>query len=75
MAPLRYPEPEYEDDYEVDNWGEASSRSSAPEPDYDYEDGVAGDVWDDDEAPAPYSPPRVNIPETRREKMPEYYEE
>lgn len=75
VAPLRYPEPEYEDDYEVDNWGEASSRSSAPEPDYDYEDGVAGDVWDDDEAPAPYNPPRVNIPETRREKMPEYYEE
>jgi sporulation protein YlmC with PRC-barrel domain len=73
VAPLRYPEPEYENDYEVDNWGEAEVVSPAQE--YEYEEEMEGDVWDDDEASSPYNPPRVNIPEPRREKMPEYYED
>jgi len=78
VAPLRYSEPEY-DDYEVDNWGEAEVIAPVSEPvqeyDYGYEESAEGDVWDDDAEASPYNPPRVNIPETRREKMPEYYEE
>ncbi|MFM8296442.1 MAG: PRC-barrel domain-containing protein [Microcystaceae cyanobacterium] len=62
---LRYEE----EDYETDNWGgkrEAPRRAS-----YEYEE----DQWEDEpEAPA-YQPPRVNIPEKRVEKVPEYYEE
>ena len=77
-APLRYPEPEY-DAYEVDNWGEAEVIAPVPEPvqeyDYGYDEPVDGDVWDEEAEANPYNPPRVNIPETRREKMPEYYEE
>ncbi|MEY2984382.1 MAG: hypothetical protein RLZZ568_999 [Cyanobacteriota bacterium] len=75
-VPLRYPEPEYED-YEVDNWGEAEVISSADEPvqDYNYDEPVEKDVWDDEAELTPYNPPPVNIPETRREKMPEYYED
>ncbi len=80
-APMPYsePEPEY-DDYEVDNWGEAEVVTTpSPEPmstyEYDEPDGVEGDVWDDETEPDSYTPTRVNIPETRREKMPEYYEE
>ncbi len=67
-----------EDDYETDNWGEASLETQVPTTNYDYQEedynDYEGDVWDDSE-PEPYNPPRVNIPETRREKMPEYYEE
>ena len=79
-APV-YPEPEY-DDYEVDNWGEAevvNTPEPKPMPAYDYEatEEVSGDVWDDDVEPDNYNPPRVNIPETRRERIPEpeYYED
>lgn len=69
----RYPEP----DYETDNWGEAELEAPSPAPSYEYqyeEEDYAGDMWDDSE-PEPYNPPRVNIPEKRREKMPEYYED
>ncbi|MEL7036269.1 MAG: PRC-barrel domain-containing protein [Cyanobacteria bacterium J06592_8] len=45
----------------------------AKEYQYEYEDDVESDAWADDEAPKPYQPPRVNIPE--KKKMPEYEEE
>ncbi|MEB3311681.1 MAG: PRC-barrel domain-containing protein [Snowella sp.] len=70
-----------EDDYEEDNWGE-SKREAAPryeaprrEPVYEeaYTEDAEADVWDDDVEP--YTPPRINIPEKKKEKMPEYYEE
>jgi len=72
-----------EDDLEEDNWGE-SKREVAPryevrrpEPSYEeaYSDSYQGDVWDDDAEPEPYNPPRVNIPEKKKERITEYYEE
>ena len=72
-----------EDDLEEDNWGE-SKREVAPryeprrpEPSYEeaYEDNYQGDVWDDDAEPEPYNPPRINIPEKKKERITEYYEE
>lgn len=81
---IRYEE--YEEDLEEDNWGEIRSERSAgryeappyqPNPreqEYEYED-VQKDVWDDDVEPEPYNPPRVNIPEKKKEKTPEYEEE
>ncbi|MBR8831458.1 MAG: hypothetical protein N5P05_000944 [Chroococcopsis gigantea SAG 12.99] len=60
------------DDYEEeeeDNWNESSS----PRQEYDYEED-GPDVWDDDVEPE-YNPPRVNIPEKRKERIPEYEEE
>lgn len=68
-----------EEEYEEDNWSEASSRPvergyQAPvQRDYDYEyEDERGDMWDDDMEPEPYNPPKVNIPEKQRERMPEY---
>jgi len=72
-----------EDDLEEDNWGE-SKREVAPhyevrrpEPSYEeaYSDSYQADVWDDDAEPEPYNPPRVNIPEKKKERITEYYEE
>ena len=41
--------------------------------DYDYEyDEVESDVWDDASGAEPYNPPPINIPEKRKQKMPEY---
>ncbi len=60
------------DDYEEeeeDNWNESRS----PRQEYDYED-EGPDAWDDDVEPE-YNPPRVNIPEKRKERIPEYEEE
>ncbi|ACK68825.1 PRC-barrel domain protein [Gloeothece citriformis PCC 7424] len=74
---LRYEEEELEED----NWGETKSQREPayepmPETAYDYEyDEVRADVWDDDVEPEPYNPPRVNIPEKQRERIPEYEEE
>ncbi len=73
-----------EDEDEEDNWGESKKErtvaryeSPAQPKDYDYEydDDVKADVWDDDVEPEPYNPPRINIPEKKKEKTPEYYEE
>jgi sporulation protein YlmC with PRC-barrel domain len=73
---VRYEEYEeyedYEKDIEEDNWGESRSERAASynpprEKQYDYE---SGDMWDEDSEP--YDPPRVNIPEKQRERMPEY---
>lgn len=75
MVFLCYLELEYEDDYEVDNWGEVFFCFFVLELDYDYEDGVVGDVWDDDEVFVFYSFFWVNILEICWEKMFEYYEE
>ena len=72
-----------EDDLEEDNWGE-SKREVAPryvaprqEPSYEeaYSDSYQADVWDDDTEPEPYNPPRINIPEKKKERITEYYEE
>lgn len=76
------------DDYEEDNWGNEEEyeeeydeppyvraeeyRKVERTPEYDYED-VEADAWADDEAPKPYKPPRINIPE--KTKTPEYEEE
>ncbi len=82
---IRYEEYE-EEELEEDNWGEIqnerpATRYEAPayepkrrERDYEYED-VHNDVWDDDLESEPYNPPRVNIPEKKKEKAPEYEEE
>ena len=72
------------EEYEEDNWGEVRSEPPARyeaqiyeptrEPEYEYEtNDVQNDVWDDDVGPEPYNPPRINIPE--KKKQPEYYEE
>ncbi|NJL82314.1 MAG: photosystem reaction center subunit H [Chloroflexaceae bacterium] len=74
---IRYQE--YEEELEADNWSDV--REEAPlryetqplddEPEYEYREGPQ-DVWDDDVNNADaYSPPRVNLPEKKRE----YYEE
>lgn len=70
VAPApRYPEPTaYEDDYEVDNWGEAE----VADREYQYDE-PERDMWEDEGDE--YEAPRVNIPQTRRQKMPEYYDE
>ncbi|MGK7873155.1 MAG: PRC-barrel domain-containing protein [Xenococcaceae cyanobacterium] len=84
---IRYEEYE-EGELEEDNWGDVRTErpvvryeASAYEPksrskdyEYDYDD-VHNDVWDDDVEPEPYNPPRVNIPEKKKEKAPEYEEE
>ncbi|HAN74149.1 MAG TPA: photosystem reaction center subunit H [Planktothrix sp. UBA8407] len=44
----------------------------ARELDYEYENDVDSDAWDEGENPKPYQPPRINIPE--KTKMPEYEE-
>lgn len=64
-----------EDDYEEDNWGESKREMAVRQPLYEPEDDYYGDLWDESMEPEPYNPPKVNIPEKRREKMPEYYEE
>jgi sporulation protein YlmC with PRC-barrel domain len=64
-----------EDDYEEDNWGESKRETAVRQPLYEPEDDYDGDLWDESMEPEPYNPPKVNIPEKRREKMPEYYEE
>lgn len=71
----------YEDEYEEDNWGESRQKRpvyepqpyTPPQPQKSYSE--REDIWDDDVAPEPYNPPRVNIPEKQREKSPEYYGE
>ena len=72
-----------EDNLEEDNWGE-SKREAAPryvaprqEPSYEeaYSDSYQADVWDDDAEPEPYNPPKINIPEKKKERITEYYEE
>ncbi len=82
---IRYEEYQ-EEELEEDNWSEIQNerpvtRYEAPayepkrrERDYEYED-VHNDVWDDDLESEPYNPPRVNIPEKKKEKAPEYEEE
>jgi sporulation protein YlmC with PRC-barrel domain len=69
-----------EDDYEEEEEYEQkqyvrpeTSRPKEPVEEYEYEDDVEADAWADDEAPKPYKPPRVNIPE--KTKTPEYEEE
>ena len=72
---------EYED-LEDDNWSEVRGEPRyealpyepprTPEREYEYDD-VQNDVWDDDVGAEPYDPPRVNLPEKKKE--PEYYEE
>lgn len=72
-----------EDDLEEDNWGESKREvapryeARRPEPNYEeaYSDSYQADVWDDDAEPEPYNPPRINIPEKKKEKITEYYEE
>ncbi len=68
----RYYEEEYEE--EEDNWGEARSEraESFSRPQYDdYEDKAEDDMWDDDVEPD-YNPPRINITEKKKERIPEY---
>ncbi|MBJ7898478.1 MAG: photosystem reaction center subunit H [Cyanobacteria bacterium RI_101] len=66
-----YVETDYEDDEEeMDNWGEESK--PLPRRSANYEE---GDLWEDEADEQAYQPPRVNIPELRREKQPEYYED
>jgi sporulation protein YlmC with PRC-barrel domain len=80
MESIRYEE-EYEAELEADNWGETrreEKRSAPPEREYDYDyeyDEVESDVWDDAMGAEPYNPPPINIPEKRKEKMPEYNED
>jgi hypothetical protein len=71
-AEARYYEEEYEE--EEDNWGEARSErtESFSRPQYDdYEDKAEDDMWDDDVEPD-YNPPRINITEKKKERIPEY---
>ncbi|MBE9093025.1 PRC-barrel domain-containing protein [Tychonema sp. LEGE 07203] len=68
-----------EDDYDDEEYEEKPytrpeiSRPKQPVVEYEYEDDMEADAWADDEAPKPYNPPRVNIPE--KTKTPEYEEE
>lgn len=72
-----------ENDLEEDNWGESKREvapryeARRPEPSYEeaYSDSYQADVWDDDAEPEPYNPPRINIPEKKKERITEYYEE
>lgn len=68
-----------EDSREEDNWStvegdlprERSRKTPSQEYDYKYDyDDIETDVWDDDVKSEPYNPPRVNIPEKKKE--PEY---
>lgn len=71
-AEARYYEEEYEE--EEDNWGEARSEraESFSRPQYDdYQDKAEDDMWDDDVEPD-YNPPRINITEKKKERIPEY---
>jgi sporulation protein YlmC with PRC-barrel domain len=71
---VAYPEDDYEDEEEMDNWGEEVK--PLPQRQVAYGDAYdEGDVWEDEADEQPYTPPRVNIPQLRREKQPEYYEE
>ena len=70
----------YEEEYEENNWEDAESEvydapvyEAPPVKEYEYEDSVVEDVWDDDIKGEPYTPPPVNIPQ--KEKAPEYEEE
>jgi len=69
-AQARIYEEEEEDDYEYeaqleeDNWGGE-----------DADDEYREDAWREEPNPASYNPPRVNIPEKRKERIPEYEEE
>ncbi|MGL5077601.1 MAG: PRC-barrel domain-containing protein, partial [Waterburya sp.] len=69
----------YAEEYEENNWEEADSDvydapyEASPAKEYDYEEAIVEDVWDDDIKPEPYNPPPVNIPE--KQKAPEYEEE
>jgi sporulation protein YlmC with PRC-barrel domain len=81
MEARPYEPVEYEDD-EDDNWSEATGKDNykqsakfespgftkPPEDDYNYDDDVEGDAWE--EKPKP-----VNIPKKVKEKQPEYEEE
>lgn len=65
---------DYEDDRYVEpERRQAKAYESKEYDEYDYEEELEADAWADDEAPKPYQPPRVNIPQKR--KMPEYEEE
>ncbi|OCR01136.1 photosystem reaction center subunit H [Oscillatoriales cyanobacterium USR001] len=78
------PESKYDDYDEEDNWNDPGDyEEDYVERDYpapvqekklalEYDD-VEADAWADDEAPKPYKPVRVNIPE--KKKAPEYEEE
>ena len=68
-----------ENNLEEDNWSTVEDRlprersRQTPKQEYDYKydyDDVETDVWDDDVKSEPYNPPRVNIPEKKKE--PEY---
>lgn len=71
----------YEEDYEQNNWEDAEPEvydapvydAQTPVKEYQYDEAVTEDVWDDDIKPEPYNPPPVNIPE--KQKAPEYEEE
>ncbi|BAZ46747.1 PRC-barrel domain protein [Chondrocystis sp. NIES-4102] len=66
-------------EYEENNWEDADSEvydapyQVPPVKEYDYDEVITEDVWDDDIKPEPYNPPPVNIPE--KQKAPEYEEE
>jgi len=55
---------EYEAQLEEDNWGGE-----------DADDEYREDAWQEEPNPASYNAPRVNIPEKRKERIPEYEEE
>ncbi|MEM9539500.1 MAG: PRC-barrel domain-containing protein [Cyanobacteria bacterium P01_E01_bin.42] len=72
--------PEYEEDrydrQEESNWNDAPRETYEqrayvePEREYEYDEDVKRDVWDDDVNPKDYKPQKLNIPE--KTKMPEY---
>lgn len=66
---IRYEE---DDDYEEDNWSKPKRETVSRQASLEYEE---DDVWEEEIEAKPYNPPVVNIPEKRKEKMPEYYEE
>ncbi|MEB3340131.1 PRC-barrel domain-containing protein [Okeania sp.] len=78
------PEPVKEDYYEEDNWGDSDDGYDDYEEDksqpkeyqatleYQYDEEIEKDAWADDEAPKPYQPTPVNIPQ--KTKVPEYEE-
>ncbi|MGL5033999.1 MAG: PRC-barrel domain-containing protein [Microcystaceae cyanobacterium] len=66
---IRYEE---DDDYEEDNWSKPKRETVSRQASLEYEE---DDVWEEEVEAKPYNPPVVNIPEKRKEKMPEYYEE
>ncbi|MGK7923990.1 MAG: PRC-barrel domain-containing protein [Spirulina sp.] len=75
------PHPEYQEERydreEESNWNDAPRETYEqrayvePEREYQYDEDVKRDVWDDDVNPKDYKPQKLNIPE-KAKKMPEY---